>query len=98
MISDINILWRTLKSHGLDGRRSIIALKTNKDLLQNRMGLVTLYIVLEMWVQNKLLKIMMILARLNLAFFVTMSNFFPNTLFEIYLDVLVIVKSKSTRI
>ena len=33
---------------------------------------------------------MMILARLNLAFFVKMSNFFPNTLYEIYLDVLVI--------
>ena len=36
-------------------------------------------------------KIMMILARLarlNLAFSVTMSNFFPNTLYEIYLDVL----------
>ena len=50
----------------------------------------TLYIVLGMWVQNKLFKIMMILARLNLAFFVTMSNFFSNTLYEIYLDVLVI--------
>ena len=35
-------------------------------------------------------KIMIILARLNLAFFVIMSNFFPNTLYEIYLDVLVI--------
>ena len=33
-------------------------------------------------------KIMMILARLNLAFSVTMSNFFPNTLYEIYLHVL----------
>ena len=32
----------------------------------------------------------MIVARLNSAFFVTMSNFFPNTLYEIYLDVLVI--------
>ena len=30
----------------------------------------------------------MILARLNLAFSVTMSNFFPNALYEIYLDVL----------
>ena len=30
------------------------------------------------------------IAWLNLAFFVTMSNFFPNTLYEIYLDVLVI--------
>ena len=39
---------------------------------------------------KKLFKIMMILARLNLAFFVTMSNFFPNTLYELYLDVLVI--------
>ena len=37
-----------------------------------------------------LFKIMMILVRLNLAFFVTMSNFFPNTLYEIFLDVLVI--------
>ena len=35
-------------------------------------------------------KIMMVLARLNLAFFVTMSNFFPNTLYKIYLDLLVI--------
>ena len=39
---------------------------------------------------KKLFKIIMILARLNLAFFVTMSNFFPNTLYEIFLDVLVI--------
>ena len=39
---------------------------------------------------KKLIKIMMILARLNLAFFVTVSDFFPNTLYEIYLDVLVI--------
>ena len=36
----------------------------------------------------KMFKKMMILARLNLAFFVTMSNFFPNTLYEINLDVL----------
>ena len=39
---------------------------------------------------KKLFKIMMILVRLNWAFFVTMSNFFPNTLYEIYLDMLVI--------
>ena len=32
----------------------------------------------------------MILARLNVAFFVTMSNFFPNKLYEIYLNVLII--------
>ena len=31
---------------------------------------------------------MKILARLNLAFSVTMSNFFPNKLYEIFLDVL----------
>ena len=30
------------------------------------------------------------IAWLNLAFFVIMSNFFPNTLYEIYLDVFVI--------
>ena len=42
----------------------------------------------------KMFKIMMILARLNLAFFVTMSNFFPNTLYEIYLGVLVIDEVK----
>ena len=41
---------------------------------------------------KKLFKIMMILATcmLNLAFFVVMLKFFPNTLYEIYLDVLVI--------
>ena len=39
---------------------------------------------------TKSVQIMMIPARLNLAFFVTMSNSFPNTLSEIYLDVLVI--------
>ena len=39
---------------------------------------------------KKLFKKIMILARLNLAFFVTMLNFFPDTLYEIYLDVLVI--------
>ena len=39
---------------------------------------------------KKMFKIMMILVRLNLAFSVTMSNFFPSTLYEIYLDVLVI--------
>ena len=37
---------------------------------------------------KKMFKIMIILTRLNLAFSVTMSNFFPNTLYEIYLDVL----------
>ena len=37
---------------------------------------------------KKMFKIMMILARLNLAFSVTMSNFFSNTLYEINLDVL----------
>ena len=30
------------------------------------------------------------IAWLNLDFFVIMSNFFPNTLYEIYLDVFVI--------
>ena len=41
---------------------------------------------------------MMNIAWLNLAFFVIMSNFFPNTLYEIYLDVFVIgeVLKKST--
>ena len=39
---------------------------------------------------KKLFKIMMNIAWLNLAFFVIMSNFFPNTLYEIYLDVFVI--------
>ena len=51
------------------------------------MGLCILYLG---YGSKKLFKIMMILARLNSAFFVTMSNFFPNTLYEIYLDVLVI--------
>ena len=37
---------------------------------------------------KKMFKIMMILARLNLAFSVTMPNFFPNILYEIYLHVL----------
>ena len=37
---------------------------------------------------KKMFKIMIILTRLNLAFSVTMSNFLPNTLYEIYLDVL----------
>ena len=83
MISEIKNLLRTLKSHDLVGRRANIALKPFKDILQNR----TLYIVFGIWVQ-KMFKIMMILARLNLAFSVTMSNFFPNTLYEIYLDVL----------
>ena len=39
---------------------------------------------------KKLFKIMMNIAWLNLAFFVIMSNFFPNKLYEIYLDVFVI--------
>ena len=39
---------------------------------------------------KKLFKIMMNIAWLNLAVFVTMSNFFPNTLYNIYLDVIVI--------
>ena len=51
------------------------------------MGLCILYLG---YGSQKLFKIMMILARLNLAFFVTMSNFFHNTLYEISLDVLVI--------
>ena len=58
-----------------------------KDILQNRMGLCILYLG---YGSKKLFKIMMILARLNLAFFLTMSNFFPNTLYKIYLNVLVI--------
>ena len=88
MISEIKILLRTLKSHELVGRRANIAQKPFKDILQNR----TLYIVFGLWVQKKMFKIMMILARLNSAFSVTMSNFFPNTLYEIYLDVLDIVE------
>ena len=48
-----------------------------------------MYIVFGIWVQ-KLFKIMMNIAWLNLAFFVIMSNFFPNTLYEIYLDVFAI--------
>ena len=51
------------------------------------MGLCILYLG---YGSKQLFKIMMILTRLNLAFFVTMSNFFPNTLYEIYLDALAI--------
>ena len=61
--------------------------KPYKDIFQNRMGLCILYLG---YGSKKLFKIMMNIAWLNLAFFVIMSNFFPNTLYEIYLDVFVI--------
>ena len=48
-----------------------------------------MYIVFGIWVQ-KIVQNMMYIAWLNLAFFVIMSNFFPNTLYEIYLDVFII--------
>ena len=51
------------------------------------MGLCILYLG---YGSKKLFKIMMNIAWLNLAFFVIMSNFFPNTLYEIYLDVFII--------
>ena len=44
MISEINILLKTLKSHDLVGRRANISLKPYKDILQNRMGLCILYL------------------------------------------------------
>ena len=82
MISEINILLRTLKSHDLVGRRANIAKTPIKIFF--RTGLDFVYCIWDMGPKNcsKLC--------LNLAFFVTMSNFFPNTLYEIYLDVLVI--------
>ena len=79
MISEIKILLRTLKSHDLVGRRANIAKKPFKDILQNR----TLYVVFGIWVQKNVQN-----NDDSNSFSVTMSNFFPNTLYEIYLDVL----------